>query len=110
MAGVGWLNFFFLGAGGSGMPYFSLLSAALSLYFSYSPEKKKKKKKTFWILECSHINYGNNVTPWGGEWFCIEPNLSLFSLQLLQLCFSHFGSAENLQVFLEKTSDKYLNN
>jgi len=35
MVGAGWLNFFFLGAGGSGMPYFSLLSAALSLYFSY---------------------------------------------------------------------------
>lgn len=27
------VNFFFLGAGGSGMPYFSLLSAARSLYF-----------------------------------------------------------------------------
>lgn len=39
-AGVGWVNFFFLGAGGSGMPYFSLLSAALSLYFIWSPDRK----------------------------------------------------------------------
>lgn len=44
-AGVGWVNFFFLGAGGSGMPYFSLLSAALSLYFIWSPDRKGKEKK-----------------------------------------------------------------
>ena len=39
-AGAGWLNFFFLGAGGSGMPYFSLLSAARSLYFIYLPNEE----------------------------------------------------------------------
>lgn len=42
-AGVGWVNFFFLGAGGSGMPYFSLLSAALSLYFIWSAGRKENQ-------------------------------------------------------------------
>lgn len=44
MAGAGWLNFFFLGTGGSGMPYFSLLSAALSLYFIYRNIEKETNK------------------------------------------------------------------
>ena len=49
---AGWLNFFFLGAGGSGIPYFSLLSAALSRYFSYSKEKQHLNVKS------SHIKGG----------------------------------------------------
>lgn len=53
IAGTGWLNFFFLGTGGSGMPYFSLLSAALSLYFIYRNIEKETNKHG--------IMYKNNV-------------------------------------------------
>ncbi len=38
----------------------------------------------------------------------IESNLSLFPFQLFQLCFTHFGPSENLQVFLERTRDKMI--
>lgn len=55
--GAGWLNFFFLATGGSGMPYFSLLSAALSLYFSY---KNKKENKLKWIMQSER--QGGNTT------------------------------------------------
>lgn len=88
---VGWLNFFFLGAGGSGMPYFSLLSAARSLYFIYSSEEKH-------FCSCTYRQqfYKSSNNAW--LYFCF------FSFQLFQLCFAHFGSSENLQVFLEKNT------
>lgn len=83
---AGWLYFFFLGAGGSGMPYFSLLSAALSLYFNYWPESKN-------ILNHVSVSAGCSV---------VTTNLRLLPLQLFQLCFAHFRTTENLQVFLSK--------
>ena len=93
--GAGWLNFFFLGAGGSGMPYFSLLSAARSLYFSYLPAGSKKKYK----IQSHRV--GEQYDSLAAEWFCFETNLGFISLQLFELCFGHFRSLENLKVFLE---------
>lgn len=104
MTGVGWLNFFFLGTGGSGMPYFSLLSAALSLYFICSPEEWK----TFLNFKMQSRWLGEQYNSLATGWFCIEPNLSFFSFQLFQLCFAHFGSAENLHVFLGKTIEEMI--
>lgn len=39
---------------------------------------------------------------------CIRTYLSFFSFQFLQLCFGHFGSAKNLQVFLPSMTNKII--
>lgn len=51
------------------------------------------------MFKCIHIEKQKNDSEVSG-WFYIELHLSLFSLQLFQLCFTHFGSAKNFQVFL----------
>lgn len=81
-------NFFF-DTGGSGMPYFSLLSAALSLYFCCGDDQEA------WIQlgpQCRNHWRIKSLEP---HYLCFPP------LQLLQLCLCEFWSSLNFQVLLK---------